>query len=460
MTDRALNAATSTAGATTLIVDDDQYVREELRALLEDDGLFVLEAGDGKTALDVVARGGVDLILLDLELPRISGLDVLRRIEHDGLHIPVVVISGRGSIRSAITATKLGAYEFLEKPVDGERTLQVVRELLSKAAARRAAAHQASLQDRCGIVGSGAVIRQVVHQIARAARADSKVLLIGESGTGKELAARAIHANSARRGGPFVAVNCAAIPEHLIESELFGSERGAFTGALARRYGKIEQAHRGTLFLDEVADMTLMTQAKVLRVLEDRVVQRVGGEREVGVDFRLIAATNQDLRVCVEQGDFREDLYFRLNIVRIDIPTLRARRQDIPELTETFLRMIAQAEQLPRRTLTPAATAALMSHDWPGNVRELRNVAERLLVLGNEGPIELAEVRQVLGIAAGGETAGRASSLREARVEFERGYIRRVLDSHGGRIQDAADELGLNRSHLWRKMKDMGLGDR
>jgi DNA-binding NtrC family response regulator len=440
---------------TTLIVDDDPSIRQGLRELLQHEGLSTLEAGDGKTALDLLARGGVDLLLLDLELPRVSGFDVLQWIGDKGLDVAVVIVSGRGSIRAAVATTKLGAYDFLEKPVDGETTLRVVREVLERNARRRGNA-QCVPELRSGVIGSSAAISEVLHLIARAARTDAKVLVTGESGTGKELTARAIHENSARRHGPFVAVNCAAIPENLIESELFGHERGAFTGAVARRLGKLEQSHRGTLFLDEIADMSLMTQAKVLRVLEERRLHRVGGESDVNVDFRVVAATNKDLATAVEQGDFREDLYYRLNIVRIDMPALRARRDDVPELAQFFLRSLAQAESLPERTLTPAAVAALMAYEWPGNVRELRNAMERLLVLGPAGPVQPGEVRALLRVE-GEANADRASSLREARHEFERAFVQRALRAHEGRIQETADELGIDRSHLWKKMRRLGI---
>jgi two-component system nitrogen regulation response regulator NtrX len=441
---------------TTLVVDDDPHIRLALRELLQDEGIKAIEAGDGKTALDMIDRGGIDLILLDLELPRVSGIDLLRQLAEAGSAIPVIIVSGRGTIRKAVTTTKLGALDFLEKPVDRDLALKVVRDVLERSA-RRTRGAPPGLRDPCGIVGSSATIRSLLSQIARAAPTDAKVLLTGESGTGKELSARAIHANSLRRAGPFVAVNCAAIPESLIESELFGHERGAFTGAQGRRRGRIEQAQGGTLFLDEIGDMSLMTQAKILRVLDDGRFHRVGGEQELSADFRLVAATNRNLEADVELGDFRRDLFYRLSIIRIELPPLRARREDIPMLAESFLRTLCLRERVAFRPLSPAASAALMSHEWPGNVRELRNAVERLLVLGDEGPIDVTEVRDVLRIPVRSDEESPAATLRVARAEFERTFIQRALDAHQGRIQETADDLGIDRTYLWKKMKRLGV---
>ncbi|HEX9563468.1 MAG TPA: sigma-54 dependent transcriptional regulator [Gemmatimonadaceae bacterium] len=454
----SINTPAGSRRPITLVVDDDPHIRLALRELLEDEGVTAVEAGDGKVALEIIGRGGIDLILLDLELPRISGIDVLRHVAEEASSIPVVIVSGRGTIRKAVAATKLGAFDFLEKPVDRDLAIQVVREVLARTAATRAASGlRSGLADSCGIVGSSEAIQLLLGQIARAAPTDAKILLIGESGTGKELSARAIHANSARRAGPFVAVNCAAIPESLIESELFGHERGAFTGAHGRRRGRIEQAHRGTLFLDEIGDMSLMTQAKILRVLDDGSIQRVGGEEDVVADFRLVAATHRDLEQAVELGDFRRDLFYRLSIIRIDLPPLRARRDDVPPLAESFVRALCLRERIGFRPLSPAASAVLMSHDWPGNVRELRNAVERLMVLGNEGPIEAGEVREVLRVPVPPESDGPSAGLRAARAEFERTFIQRSLAAHSGHMQETADDLGIDRSYLWKKMKRLGI---
>ncbi|HSA56765.1 MAG TPA: sigma-54 dependent transcriptional regulator [Gemmatimonadaceae bacterium] len=445
--------------STVLVVDDDPHVRMALRELLEGEGAGVMEAGDGKTALDLLGRHAVDLMLLDLELPRVSGIEVLEHIAASRMDVAVVIISGRGSIRKAVATTKLGAHDFLEKPVDGELAIRIVRDVLSRTTAKRVTATvRAGLRDPCGIVGSSAAIRTLFEQLVRSAATDAKVLIVGESGTGKEIAARAIHANGSRRAGVFVAVNCAAIPETLIETELFGHERGAFTGAQARRRGRVEQAHGGTLFLDEIGDMSLMTQAKILRVIEDGRFQRVGGDQEVSVDCRVIAATNRDLETAVRQGDFRGDLFYRLNVIRIELPPLRARCEDIPDLAESFIKAQCLKEGLAARRLTAGAQAALMSHPWPGNVRELRNVTERLLVLGYEGPIEAAEVRSVLGTPVPESTTAAAAGFRAARAEFERAFIQRALTANGGRIQDTAQELGIDRTYLWKKMKRLGVG--
>jgi two-component system nitrogen regulation response regulator NtrX len=426
--------------------------------MLESDGLTTLEAGDGKSALDVLARGGVDLVLLDLEMKGISGLDVLTRIAEDGLGVAVIIVSGRGTIRTAVATTKLGAVDFIEKPYSPQVLLNTVHAVLERSGRGRRASSLVEPADRGGLIGSSMPMRRLLDQIARVARTDAKVLLVGESGTGKDLTARALHANGTRRKGPLVARNCAAIPEELIESELFGHERGAFTGAFDRHVGVFEQAHTGTLFLDEVGDMSLMTQVKVLRVIEERRVTRLRGRAEIPVDFRLITATHRDLDAAVHGGDFREDLYFRLNVIRIDVPSLRERREDIPELADHFLRRIAQEERVPPRSLTPGAVAILMAHEWAGNVRELRNVAERIVASGTEGPVEANEARyQIRGSRGMPEGTTVTSSLRDARLEFERAYIGRTLAEHEGRVQDAAVALGIDRTNLWRKMKQLGL---
>ena len=441
---------------TTLIVDDDAHIRTSLRELLEHEGHAIVEAGDGKSALEAIARGGIDLVLLDLILPRVTGDDVLRQMVADGRNIPVVIISGSDSIRRAVATARLGACDYLEKPVESELALRVIREALGRSGTMKQSDTN-GLDNQLGLVGASAPMHQLYGQLARAARTNATVLLIGESGTGKELCARAIHANSMRRDGPFVPVNCAAIPEHLIESELFGYERGAFTGAAARRAGVLEGANGGTLFLDEVADMSLMTQAKLLRVLEERRFKRLGGQQELSFDCRLVSATNRDLMKAVELGDVRADLYYRINVVRIDLVPLRSRPEDLPSLLDHFVRVFCRAQGRRPRPFTASALAVLLAHEWPGNVRELRNVAERIVALGDDGPIESDEARRGLQAAHVATSVPPRDGLREARAEFERAFIRRSLEAHEGRIQETADALRIDRSHLWKKMKCLGL---
>ncbi len=436
-----------------LIVDDDRFVRESLREILELEGYHTLEAEDGKTALEVLGAGRVDLLLLDLELPRVSGIEVLRRVAEDRLDLCPVIISGQGSIPKAVTTMKLGAYDFLEKPLQAERTLLTLRNALEQLEHRRT--RDRSLREalaRYGMVGSSPAISGVYESIDRAASTRAKVLIVGESGTGKELVARAIHRNSRRAAGPFVPLNCAALPDNLIESELFGHARGAFTGATLAHKGKFEQAHRGTLFLDEIGDMALATQAKLLRALEEQQVHRVGGESAVPVDVRLLAATHSDLEGRVRDGSFREDLFYRLNVLTIHVPPLRQRREDIAELAAFFLAAFSKEHDRRVTHLTASASAALIAHDWPGNVRELRNAIERVVLFADDRPIDGAQVRAAIRQQPP-SAVDDVSGLREARDAFEREFIVRTLADHGWRIHESAAALGINRSHLWKKMR-------
>ena len=444
--------------ARILVVDDDPHVRAGLCDVLEHTGYTVLEAEDGKTALDRITADPVDLVLLDLQLPRVGGMEVLREVTAEHPSLPVVIVSGKGTIQAAVEATKLGAYDFLEKPVDAQRALLTVRNALEKAQLQR---QRDRLLDeakaRYRMIGSSDPVQRVYTLIDKAAATSSKVLITGENGTGKELVARAIHHNSVRAGEPFVTVNCAAIPESLIESELFGHEKGAFTGADGTRKGKFEQADGGTLLLDEVADMSLMTQAKTLRVLQEGRIQRVGGESAKQVDARIIAATNKDLRAEIEAGDFRQDLYYRLNIIAIHVPPLRNRRDDIPDLVNHFLSHFSAEIGVPERSVTSGAMVELMSRHWPGNIRELRNVIERLVALSDGPMIGSEAVQAALSGPPVRDDVPAAADLRGARERFERAFIRQALDRHGGAIQATAKTLGIDRSHLWKKMKQYNI---
>lgn len=448
------NHTTYLQNSTILIVDDDPYVREGLCDILEYEQYNTIEAGDGKTALDAIAQESINLILLDLEMPRVAGMDVLRHTMDKYPEIPVVIISGKGTIRQAVEATKLGAYDFLEKPVDAQRTLLTVRNALEKATLQRQRNRFLDeARQRYQMVGSSLAMQRIYRLIDKAAAVSSRVLLLGESGTGKELIARAIHHNSPRAPGPFVAVNCAAIPEDLIESTLFGHERGAFTGAHAHKMGKFEQADGGTLFLDEIGDMSLMTQTKTLRVLEESRIERVGGTKVIPVNVRVIAATNKDLEAELEAGNFREDLFYRLNVITLRVPPLRERRDDIVNLVNHFLELYSLENELPAKKLEVSALTILTEYEWPGNIRQLRNVVERLMALSEGEVITARDVAGALNRLQEMPTPTQTPNLREAREQFERDYILKALINTSWEIKEAAMALGIDRSHLWKKMQ-------
>ena len=447
---------------TVLIVDDDPFVRESLRDLLEHDGVVALEAGDGKTALDILAQDPIDLLMLDLALPRVSGMSVLRELRARHLELPVVIISGQGSIPVAVATMKEGARDFIEKPFDAQQTLAIVRGALAEVARRRA--RRRTLDEaaaRFGMWGVSAGMQRVYERIDRAAPTSVKVLVTGESGVGKEMVARAIHQLSPRAAGPFVAVNCAAIPENLIESELFGHVGGAFTGATADRRGSFEQADRGTLFLDEIGDMSLMTQAKILRALEHGEVRPVGGERTIRLDIRLIAATHRSLDREVQEGNFREDLFFRIGVITVRVPALRERPDDIEPLIAHFVAQCRAQHRVGPAEVSPAALRVLMEYDWPGNVRELRNVVERMVLFPDGATVTARDAREAIAGAPHGPSSDPSpTGLRAAREAFERDFISASLTAHEWRIRETADALGINRSHLWKKMRRLGIDDR
>jgi len=400
-------------------------------------------------------------VILDVWLDGLDGLTTLERMRERRVEAEVVVISGHGNIESAVRAIKMGAFDFVEKPLSLEKTVLVVRNALRhrqlEAENRALRAH---VDRQFVMVGESRSMRQLREQIAMAAPTNGRVLIFGENGTGKELVARSVHMLSRRRQGPFVEVNCAAIPEELIESELFGHVRGAFTGAVADRRGKFEIADGGTLFLDEIADMSLKTQAKVLRVLQEQVVDRVGGASSVKVDVRVIAATNKDLLAEIRAGRFREDLFFRLNVIPIFVPPLREREDDIPLLADHFMRQLSREYGRRPKTIDPAAMAVLRRHTWPGNVRELRNVLERLMIMVPGDVVRPEHLN--LPVAAGPDAPAAAPDgpivpLAVARERFEREYILRALAAQQGNMSRTAELLGLERSNLYRKMKAYGL---
>jgi two-component system, NtrC family, nitrogen regulation response regulator NtrX len=446
--------------STILIVDDEPGVRAALGGVLRDEGYTVEAVASGEECLERVTRGGVDLILLDVWLPGLDGLATFQRLRERRVDAEVVLISGHGNIESAVRAIKMGAFDFVEKPLSLDKTVLVIANALRQ---RRLEAENRALRARVDrqqtMVGESRVVQQLRDQIAMAAPTNGRVLIYGENGTGKELVARTLHMQSHRRLGPFVEVNCAAIPEELIESELFGHVKGAFTGAVSDRRGKFEVADGGTLFLDEIADMSVKTQAKVLRVLQEQTLELVGGSTRVRVDVRVVAATNKDLQSEIRSGRFRDDLYFRLNVVPIFVPPLRDRPDDIPLLADHFMAEFASDYGRRLKTFDAAATDVLQSYAWPGNVRELRNVIERLMIMVPGETITAADLsfldapreRPVRTVSAGRMT------LHDARDQFERDLILRTLAEQQGNMSRTADALGVERSNLYRKMKAFGI---
>jgi two-component system nitrogen regulation response regulator NtrX len=455
--------------ALILIVDDEAGVRSSLAGVLRDEGYQVDTVDSGEACIEQVKRKQYDVLLLDIWLPGLDGLDTLEQLRglagSIGFEAEVVMISGHGSIEHAVRATKLGAFDFIEKPLSLEKTVLVVRNALRQRLLEiENRALRARVDRRFVIVGESMPIGRLREQIAMAAPTNGRVLISGENGTGKELVARHIHLLSQRRDGPFIEVNCAAIPEELIESELFGHARGAFTGAVADRRGKFELAHGGTLFLDEIADMSVKTQAKVLRALQEQVVEPVGGQHSVRVDVRIIAATNKDLLEEIRGGRFREDLFFRLNVIPIHVPALRERGDDIIVLARHFVGEVAREYGRRLKHLAPEAEAVLRAFRWPGNVRELRNVIERVMIMVPGDTITAADLA-FLGVTAPAhlrvalEPAGplTVAPLYTARDDWEREYIRVALSVCDGNISRTADMLGVERSNLYRKMKGLGL---
>jgi DNA-binding NtrC family response regulator len=454
-----------------LIVEDEAAIRLALSGLLGREGYRVVEADSGDTALARLSQEAIDLVLTDLALgDGPSGMDVLRKAKELHPDMPVVMITAHGNEKIAVEAMKLGADDYVPKPFDNDEIRLVVRRGLERT---RLARENRLLRERIErefgmgrLIGSGAAMRAVFETIQKVAETDLTVLIRGESGTGKELVAQALHENSPRRERPFVAVNCAAISSELVESELFGHEKGAFTGADARRAGRFEAANGGTIFLDEIGDMAPETQAKVLRVLQEQSFERVGGTRALQVDVRVVAATHRDLEADVATGRFREDLYYRLKVVEVDLPALRERTEDLPSLTERFLEQVAERLGRPRATLSPEALAALAHHAWPGNIRELRNVLEQAAVLASGDSIGPDDLK-LAGRGAAGNGGGTASdrdvafsdAKRDAVEQFERTYLLRALRQNEGNISRTAEAIGMVRQSLQQKIRELGLRD-
>jgi two-component system nitrogen regulation response regulator NtrX len=445
-----------------LIVDDEEGIRRSIALILEDEGYLTHAAADGREALQKVEAGSPDLVLLDIAMPGLGGLEVLERLRVGWPHLPVVMMSGHGTIETAVRATKLGADDFLEKPLSYDKLLLCVRHGLERARLRQENSElRQELFERSELIGEAPAMRELKAQIALAAPTEGWVLITGENGTGKELVARELHRGSRRAQAPFVAVNCAAIPEELIESELFGHEKGAFTGAVQQKRGRFEVADRGTIFLDEIGDMSLMTQAKILRILQEHRFERVGGTETIQIDVRVIAATNKELQVEMAEGRFREDLYYRLNVIPFHVPPLRERREDIPLLAEQFLaRFCGDAETGgTRKRLTREALQRMEVYPWPGNVRELQNIIERLVLMTPGETIDVehlpaqiaSPVREKLLRNLEGQ------KLADARAAFERAFLMEKLQENGGNISRTAEVVGLARESLSRKLRSLGI---
>ncbi|MFP4330962.1 MAG: sigma-54-dependent transcriptional regulator [Spirochaetaceae bacterium] len=443
-----------------LVVDDEAGIREVLDEILEDEGYEVLLAADGLDVPAILEEQRIDLVLLDVWLPGKGGIELLKEISEGFPEIEVVMISGHGTVDIAVKALKMGAYDFIEKPLSLDRVLTIVANALEVGSLREENRELRSrLAEADQITGQSPRINQVREVVRQAAGSDARILITGENGTGKELVARQIHRRSERAEGPFVEVNCAAIPDTLIESELFGHEKGAFTGAFSQRRGKFEQADGGTLFLDEVADMSLAAQAKVLRAIQEMAFQRIGGEKTIHVDVRLIVATNKDIQEEVRAGNFREDLFFRLNVIPIEVPPLRERIEDIPLLVTHFLSLYTSDDE-PRR-FSEEAIARLCEHSWPGNVRELKNFVERISIMCGNEVISEADVAEYLdqGPRGGDEPLNSylEMGLTEARDAFERDYLVRKLEENGNNISQTAQQLGIYPSNLHAKIKKFGI---
>jgi len=448
--------------ARILVVDDEEGIRRILRQVLEYEGHDVRVAAGGGEALEQFEAFSPELTFLDVKMERMDGMEVLDRIRRRDAGAVVVMISGHGTIETAVEATRRGAYDFLEKPLDTDRLLLTIRNALQQ---RGLVAENARLREevesRYEIVGRSFAIRALLDRIEKVAPTDARVLVTGENGTGKELVARALHRLSHRAEGPFVEVNCAAIPAELIESELFGHMKGSFTGAVSDRAGKFEQAHGGTLFLDEVGDMSLAAQAKVLRALQEGVVTRVGGERPIRVDVRVIAATNKDVDQEIATGRFREDLFHRLNVVPIQVPPLRERRDDIPMLVRHFLQQASEEQRLPRRSVTPEAVEYLSRLEWSGNVRELRNTVERILILARGEHITGGDVERLVGAAhqpvgLSADLLG-ADTFAQFKDRAERAYILAKLRQRDWNVSETARSIEMPRSNLYKKIEKYGL---
>jgi len=442
-----------------LIVDDEASIRRSLKGVLEEEGYTAAQAESGEACIESLRKHAVDVVLLDIWLPGMDGLETLQKIREMEGAPEVIMISGHGTIETAVRATKLGAYDFLEKPLSIDKTLILIKNAID---AKRLREENRDLKQklvpRSVIVGDSVPTKALRQQIQIMAPTNGRVLIYGESGTGKELVAHAIHLQSLRKDESFVEVNCAAIPEDLIESELFGHRQGSFPGAAADKEGTFQKAHGGTMFLDEIGDMSLKTQSKVLRTLDEQRFVPVGGQEPITVDARVIASTNKDLEEEISKGNFREDLFYRLNVIPFSVPPLRERKEDVPLLARHFLKEFSAAYGRRSREITDDAIDMLMRYSWPGNVRELRNVMERIVIMNPTiVRFERKHLPPLLHRDGGRRAGAEFSTLHQARAAYERDYILKKLDENHGNVSRTAEVLGLERSHLYRKMKTLGI---
>jgi two-component system nitrogen regulation response regulator NtrX len=442
--------------ATVLVVDDEEGILETLSGILEDEGYEVLTSSSGEQALSLVKEYSPEVVLLDVWMPKgIDGLETLKNIKEINQELSVIMISGHANIDTAVQATKLGAHDFLEKPLSLQKVLLLVRRALEKQRLERENKElRSAISGRQEIIGEHPHMKALKSDIQKAAVSLSRVFIFGESGTGKELIARALHEASERANNNFVEVNCAAIPHELIESEIFGHEKGSFTGAFERKRGKFEIADGGTLFLDEIGDMALATQAKVLRVIESQEFERVGGNRKIKVDVRVISATNKDLQESIKNGTFREDLYFRLNVIPLNVPPLRERKSDIPLLVDNFLNIFARQYGQKPKKVSKGTIDALVRYEWPGNVRELRNMIERFVIMNSS---ETIDVKYLPSLKDTRPDYYSYKTMKEARDQFEKDFILKKLQENNWNISKTAEILEIERSNLHRKIKSLGI---
>lgn len=446
---------------TILIADDDRRIRYLLREILEDNNYRILEAGDGYEALEQLKSNSIDLVLLDLKMPGLEGLQVLKQAQDYERTPFFIVITAHGTIKTAIAATRFGAYDFIEKPIEEQRILLIIEKALkTKSLEQENVTLKKALYTEFEIIGSSPAILEIHKMIQNASAIEATVLITGNNGTGKDLIARNIHLHSSRAGKPFVNINCAAIPEHLIESELFGFEKGAFTGAVKAQSGKFEYASGGTVLLNEIGEMSTAMQAKLLHVLENRSFQRLGSHRDIETDVRVIAATNVNLIKAMEDGTFRKDLYYRLQAFEIHTPDLKERREDIIPLFNHFMRRFCEQNGLATKQLSPDSISILLNYDWPGNVRQIKNVAANLAISAREQIINAQEIRRLInrdGSEKKPEEKIVDRTLFTARANFEREYITTILDEHAWNIRQAAQTLKVERTHLYKLMKKLGI---
>ncbi|HSR70337.1 MAG TPA: sigma-54 dependent transcriptional regulator [Acidobacteriota bacterium] len=451
---------TETKRGRILVVDDEKNVCRSLQAVLEDEEYEVETVASGEDCLKALEKGSFEAVFLDIWLPGQDGLEILKEIRLRRPRQVVIMISGHGTIESAVRSTKLGAYDFIEKPLSLDKVMLVLENALRL---RRLEEENRSLKDwvrqETTMVGDSVPMRALRQQLEYAAPTEGRVLIYGENGTGKELVARLLHLHSKRSERAFVEVNCAAIPEDLIEAELFGSAKGAYTGASENREGKFASAHRGTLFLDEVGDMSLKSQAKVLRVLEEQRFYPVGANQAVDVDVRVIAATNKDLEAQIQEGDFREDLFFRLNVIPFEVPPLRQRREDIPALFSYFLDRFARHYGQQSKKISPEALERLQDYHWPGNVRELKNMAERWAIMIPGHEVTLSDLPRSIRRAPSRSSGDGPANFQEAREDFERRFILEKLEENDNNVSRTAAAIGMERTHLHRKLKSLGIRD-